>query len=234
MYGAYSFPASIETENISISVEKEDNRFLYRREFQEEKVEKILAANSGQLIINPVEPLNKPVEVTSYMQIEFDKTIVVEPKSSKKIYLTFPIEIGVFASSKRDVEVLDVFTLVGQKYTLYGEPSEGVICRYWKSDIYSKMPETDRLREGIIELTLRNEIGEWVEVNRAVFNAVGMKIYYNGIVSMRGTMELNSKSMAETDFIDSPLVSGMKKSVELYTARKMPILGKKMIMGWGL
>lgn len=234
MYGAYSFPASIETENISISVEKEENRFLYRREFQEEKVEKILAADSGQLIVNPVEPLNKPVEVTSFMQIEFDKTIVVEPKSSKKIYLTFPIEIGVFASSKRDVEILDVFTLVRQKYTLYGEPSDGVICRYWKSDIYSKMPETDRLREGVMELTLRNEVGEWVEVGRAVFNAVGMKIYYNDIVSMKANMELNSKTMAETDFMDSPLVSGMKKSVELYTTRKVPIVGKKMIMGWGL
>ncbi len=234
MYGAYSFPTSIETENISISVEKEDNRFLYRREFQEEKVEKILAANSGQLIINPVEPLNKPVEVTSFMQIEFDKTIVVEPKSSKKIYLKFPIEIGVFASSKRDVEALDVLTMVGQKYTLYGEPSNGVICRLWKSNIYSKIPETERLREGVMELTINNEVGEWVEMNNAVFNAVGMKIYYNDIVSMRATMELGSKNMAETDFSDSPLVSGMKKAVKLYTTRKVPITGKKMIMRWGL
>ncbi len=234
MYGAYSFPTSIETENISISVEKEENKFLYRREFQGETVEKILAANSGQLIINPVEPLNKPVEVTSFMQIELAKTLVVEPKSSKKIYLKFPIEIGVFASSKRDVEVLDILTMVRQKYTLYGEPSNGVICRLWKSDIYSKMPETDRLREGVIELTITNEVGEWVEINKAVFNAVGMKIYYNDIVSMRASMELGSKTVAETDFMDSPLVSGMKKSIELYTARKVPIVGKKMVMGWGL
>ncbi|MFO7966420.1 MAG: DUF432 domain-containing protein [Archaeoglobaceae archaeon] len=234
MYGAYSFPASIETETISISVEKEENKFLYQRESQEGKVEKIIAANSGRLIVNPVEPLNKPVEVTSYLEIEFDKTIVVEPKSSKKVYLTFPIEIGVFASSKKDVEVLDIFTFVGQKYTLYGEPSEGVVCRYWKSDIYSKMPETDRLREGVMELAIINEIGEWVEVNKAVFNAVGMKIYYNDIVSVKATMEVGSKTIAETDFRDSPVVSGMKKSIELYTARKVPLIGKKMIMGWGL
>lgn len=234
MYGAYSFPTSIETDEISISVEKEENGFLYRREFQGEEVEKILAADSGQLIVNPVEPLNKPVEVTTYMEIEFDKTIVVEPKSSKKIYLTFPIEVGVFASSKRDVELLDIFSLARQKYTLYGEPSDGVICRYWKSDVYSKMPETDRLIEGIMELTIRNEVGEWVKIGRAVFNAIGMKIYYNDIVSMRGTMEVSSKKMAETDFRDSPLTSGMKKSTELYTTRKVPIMGRKMIMGWGL
>ncbi|MFP3908782.1 MAG: DUF432 domain-containing protein [Archaeoglobaceae archaeon] len=234
MYGAYSFPATIETENILISVEREEKRFLYRREFQEEKVEKILAADSGQLTINPVEPLNKPVEVTSFMQIEFENSIVVEPKTHQKIYLTFPIEIGVFVTSKRDVEVLDVLTLVRQKYTLYGEPSNGVICRYWKSGVYSEIPETDRLREGVMELTINNEVGEWVEVNKAVFNAVGMKIYYNDMVSMRATMELGSKTVAETDFRDSPLKSGMKKSIELYTARKVPIVGRKMIMGWGL
>lgn len=235
MYGSYDFPVRIESENILISVEKEKGNLVYRRKCMEEEIEKILIAGGGKLIVNPVEPVNKPVEVTSYLQIEFEKSVVVEPKSTKYIYLTFPIEIGVLVSSPADVEVLDIFTLTKPKYTLYGDPRNGIVCRYWKSEVFSELPETDSLREGVMHLTIRNKINEWVTITKAVFNGVEMKIYYdNEIVSMKALIEVNSKTMAETDFIDAPLKTGMKKSVEIYTARKIPIVGKRMEMEWGL
>jgi hypothetical protein len=39
---------------------------------------------------------------------------------------------------------------------------------------------------------------------------------------------------AETDFFDSPLEKGMKKSLELYTGRKLAVTTTKFVMGVGL
>ncbi len=47
-------------------------------------------------------------------------------------------------------------------------------------------------------------------------------------------MNISGKSIAETDFKDSPLQQGMRKSVELYSGRRVVIASRKMLMGWGL
>ena len=143
--------------------------------------------------------------------------------------------MGVIVSSPADIEVLDIFTLVKSKYTLYGDPRNGMICKYWKSDVFSDIPKIDSMKEGVMELTIRNKVNEWVTISKAVFNGVEMKIYYSeDFVSMKALMEISSKTMAETDFIDAPMKPGMKKSIEIYTARKIPIVGKRLEMEWGL
>jgi hypothetical protein len=235
VYGSYDFPVKIELNEILISVEKENGNLIYRRKFGDDEVEKILLAEDAKLIVNPVEPVNKPVEVTSFLQIEFSRSVVVEPKSTRHIYLKFPVEIGVIVSSPADIEVLDIFAPVKPKYTLYGDPRNGIICKYWKSNIFSSIPGIDPLKEGVMELTIKNKVNEWVTITRAVFNGVEMKIYYSeDFVSMKALMDVSSKTVAETDFIDAPLKAGMKKSIEIYTARKIPIVGKKLEMEWGL
>ena len=62
-----------------------------------------------------------------------------------------------------------------------------------------------------------------------------MKIYYNDdMVSMKGKMSIVTASTAETDFVDSPLIKGMNKSLELYTVRKIPMLSRKFVMRDGI
>lgn len=234
MYGSYRFPVNIKEKDIEIRIEKIENFYTYTREIPGEKVEKVIVANEGELIVNPVEPCNLPIDFSDFLNIEFEKNVVLEPKSSKKIFLKFPIEIGVFLYNKKDIEILDIFALVKQKYTLYGEPRNGIICRYWESGVYLTMPEIDPYREGVLSLRINNDISEWTNVTKAVFNASAMKIYYNEIVSMRAVMDISGKKVAETYFRDSPLEAGMSKSLELYTARKIPIVGRKMLMEWGI
>jgi len=41
-------------------------------------------------------------------------------------------------------------------------------------------------------------------------------------------------TIAETDFIDAPLIPGMAKSIELYTARKIGVISRGYLMEWGL
>ena len=101
MFGEYDIPVNIEQKDLSISVQKEDECLIYRRICLEEKVEKNLLSNNGKIILNPVEPLNKPKSLATYLLINLQKTLVLDPRSTKKVFLKFPIEIGVYLVSDR-------------------------------------------------------------------------------------------------------------------------------------
>jgi hypothetical protein len=235
MYGSYELPLEIVREGITLSLVREGDTLLYRSACADKRVEKILLASTGKVIINPVEPLNKPKELTPYLLIEFGRTLMVEPGATRTIFVTYPIELGVFIAQGNHGDLLDILTLVKQKFTLYGDPRSGVICKYWRSEVYSMVPSVDPLQEGVVVLSMTNTTTGWVEVTQAIFNAYGMKIYYNDeLVSMRATMKIMSGTLAETDFIDAPLQEGMKKSLELYTARKLPGVGTKFVMEVGI
>jgi hypothetical protein len=235
MFGCYDIPFELEKEGIALSLEQEGKGLVYRSACAGARLEKVLLAETGKVFINPIEPLNKPKELTSNLLIEFEKTLLIEPEATRKIFITYPIEIGVLISTKAAVEVLDIFTLVRQKLTLYGDPRSGVICKYWMSNVYSSVPSINPLHEGIIELSITNTTKEWVTVTKAIFNAYGMKIYYrDDLVAMKASMKIMHGSIAETDFVDAPLESGMNKSLELYNVRKLAVTTTKFIMEAGL
>lgn len=235
MFGEYDIPVNIQQENLSLSVQKEDNLLIYSRTCLEEKAEKNLLINNGKIILNPVEPLNIPKPLTTYLLIKLDKALVLEPKSTKKVFLKFPVEIGVYLSNSQDLQVLDVFTLTKPKFTVYGDPRNGVLCKHWKSDIYASVPSVAPLYEGVIQVKIENTSPAWVEITKAVFNAYGMKIYYNDhMAAMKAIMRIRSGDIADTDFRDSPIEEGMDNALEIYMARKLSITSKEFIMEFGL
>ncbi len=235
MFGSHGIPLKILKDGMCISIEKVQENLLYRRAWLDEKVEKILISNNGKILINPVEPVNKPREITAYLLIEFEKDITIKPKAARSIFLKFPVEIGIFIYENKDFEILDILTLAKQKFALYGDPRNGVICRHWKSDVYSSKPTGNPVYEGVVQLNITNTTTEWNQVTKAVFNAYGMKIYYSDdMVSMKANMKVLGEGIAETDFVDSPLKEGMKKSQELYTTRKLPVITTKFVMEWGI
>jgi len=235
MFGQYDIPISIEQEKITLSVQKEGESLLYRRACLGETVEKMLVTGDGKVLLNPVEPVNKPKSLASYLLIELEKTMQIEPKGTRDIFLTFPVEIAVSISSNEEFEVIDVFTLPRQKFTLYGDPINGVICKYWKSNIYPAEPSLNPMQEGLIELSITNTTTSWIEVTKAVFNAYGMKIYYDDErAAMKAGMRLKGGQSAETEFIDEPVEEGMTKSLEIYTAGKLSVARKKFVMEFGL
>jgi hypothetical protein len=222
-------------EAFSFSIEKDKVGLRYKRKCMDEEVETIFLSSNSKVLINPIEPLNRPKELTPYLLIEFEKSIFIEPMTNRKIFITFPVEIGIFVHGKKDYQIVDILTLARQKFTLYGSVKNGVICKYWKSGVYSTMPDIDPIYEGGIELSVTNTTVRWVEVTKAVFNAYGMKIYYSDdMVSMKANMRILSKNIAEIEFIGSYLDKGMKRSLELYTSRKIPMITKKFLMEEGI
>lgn len=235
MYGEYSIPMSIERDGLKITIERDGNSLLYRRDCLEEKVEKRLLAGDGKVLLNPVEPLNRPKVLTPHLLVAFEKSLVVEPRISEKIFVTFPIEIGVYISTNKEFQLIDVFTFTRPKFTVYGDPRNGVLCKYWESGIHSSMPSTDPFHEGLIELNISNAIAVWIEITKSIFNANGMKIYYNDrMVTMKADMKIRAGNIAETEFTDAPLEHGMTNSLEIYTARRLSVTSPKFIMEYGL
>jgi hypothetical protein len=232
MFGRYRGTFRRECGDILVETGSVDGLLTYRRRCEGQTFERILVSDTGEVIINPVEPVNLPKDITNFLLMEFSP-MVIEPGTSRTVYLKFPVEIGVFIESPRDIEVLDVFGLGTQKYTLYGSPTTGIIARWYRSAVYPEIPAVEAFREGVMELSIHNASHEWVEVSTAVFESVDMKIYYDDLVASSATMKILSPNLAETDFIDAPLRPGMTKSVELYAARKVPVINRGYLMEWG-
>ncbi|MEI6292722.1 MAG: DUF432 domain-containing protein [Methanomicrobiales archaeon] len=223
MYGTYHENFSYMDPDISLSFSGPAGTRRYIREYAGKRVEKNLASDTGRILINPVEPVNLPDGLTSHLEISFDP-VIIKPGDEPFIYLKFPVETAVFLESGGAYDVLDIFSLVPTKYSLYGLPETGCITKWYRSGVYTEIPETDPLREGVIELRFRNSGAVWAEVSRAVFQNTDMHLYYGDMVSMAAVMEIWNPKLARTSFLRRPLISTMTPSVELYTARKIPIV----------
>lgn len=235
MYGVYSLSdLRIDLEDLKIRVEKEGYFYRYFRTFGNSKVEKIIF-DDAKVYVNPVEPVNLPRNITKYLYIGFKKPFLIPPASKAEIYLTFPIEIAVILKKEESVEDIDIFSFLSSKFALYGEPRGGIIGRYWESDVFSKIPEVNPFREGILKLKITNLSNSWCEVSKAVFDVHGMEIYYNkSAVSSIAEMRIHSKRVADTYFIDEPLFRDMTGSLELYSGKFIPVLGAKFTMEGGI
>ncbi|MDI9394112.1 MAG: DUF432 domain-containing protein [Euryarchaeota archaeon] len=235
----------MEQEGIFISVERTGDKWTYRRTSGKDEVEKLILGDGKRIIINPVEPLNTPKEITPNLLIEFEKTLLLAGGEKEQIFLTFPIEIGIFISDVGDKnpQLIDVLSLARQKFTLYGEVSNGVVCKHWKSKIYSASPSLNPLQEGILELTLRNTSSDWASISKAVFSAYGMKLYYDGDVYMKARVDILSRNTAETGFEIQSINGEMgylvkdkkirKEAFGVYGLRMLGLVPLKFYMEWG-
>ena len=228
VYGKKDFGFEFEHETFYLRCDRNYARRLKVDVGIQRNVEK-LVAGGRYFRVNPVEPINLPSEVSRNLMLEFDKPVSVEPSKTVRVYLKFPVEIAVLVDGR---SVIDVFTLRRPKYALYGVPGAGVVCRYFLTEVHEKVPDVNGLFEGVMELEIVNGFDDWVEVRKAVFDGYGMKIYYSSFPAMVARMKVESRSVAETSFVNRPMIDGMEKAVELYVARKF-MERKKFVMEWG-
>ncbi len=235
MFGKHNSPVVLEHDDIKVELCSSKNCTEYVRTCLSETVNKDLYIQKSDFFIEPVEPMYLPEKLTNYLLIEFENSILIEPKSSIDIYLTFPIEIAAFTKYKKEIKRIDVFSISKKKYTLYGDPEDGILCKYWKSPVYQTMPEVNPLQEGVLKLKIENFDAELCEIGKVVFNAYGMKIYYDSeIVSLVAKMKVRDNFDAETSFYNKPLKPLMMKSQEMFLSAKIAVGSGKFIMEHGL
>lgn len=236
MFGEIKLPTTIEHDNLLIKIDSDKSSMNYHRNIDGRKTDKIISIKQkNSLIINPIEPTNTPEPISSHLLIDFDTSIVIEPQSNCSVFLTFPLEIGVFLENKKKHQMLDVFAFRPQKFTLYGEPTGGVICKYWPSAIHTTVPKVEPYMEGILELVIQNKSTDWHEITKAVFNAYHMKLFYqDDMVFMKGLMKILERDIAETSFEKKKPQETMKNCLEVYKLSKLKITSTSYTMESGL
>jgi hypothetical protein len=75
-----------------------------------------------------------------------------------------------------------------------------------------------------MELRIQNSSANSLQVSRGVFENTAMSLWYGEMVSLIAAMNVFSETLAETRFFDKPLQAGMKRSTDMYAARKIPIV----------
>ncbi|MCX6689087.1 MAG: DUF432 domain-containing protein [Methanoregula sp.] len=234
MFGRYERDLVYADPEVNLRIDQAGTIPVYIRECNGTRIEKYLGTDYDAIHICPVEPVNLPQEITHHLEIAFP-TLVLPPAAQKTIYLKFPVEIGVFFEFRHEMSVLDIFSLVPTKFSLYGPPSNGVITRWYQSALFHKIPETELHREGALELSLVNHCTETVEVTRAVFDSHHMNLFYGDRVGMTGTMEILSPLIALTTFAPTAPAGCPNKSIDLYTSRKFAVgPGKGYMMESGM
>lgn len=172
------------------------------------------------MLIHPVEPLYVPDAVTDFLEIRFEE-IMIEPNGKTVLFLTFPIEIGVFIDSKGKADVIDVFTFKPPKYSLYGASNRGVITRWHQSKVYYYPPQVKNYEDGVLRLTIENSSGDWVYVSRVILYEKGMYVYYDDqVVSMAAEMTIVNRETADVTGVDRPLHEDMTRSLRMYRPRR--------------
>lgn len=168
------------------------NVYQYERyENNELKLTKIIVSDLLRLGIYPITPQNVPSKYAEYMMIVFDP-IVLENNSSLICYLTMPIEIGITVSNS----IIDVLSLNTTKYSLYGTPERGIICRYYKSKVYTDLQTLYPLplREAIVSCKLKNYSGSTKSISKIVFPIEGIDLYYNDIYAYFDMLDITIES----------------------------------------
>jgi hypothetical protein len=235
MFGTFEIGKTVTIDTFSLSLQKTGRVFVYERKTGSNIISSALISSTSSFLVHPIEPVTQPKEISHHLLITLTDPVSMAPKSHLTGYVTFPIEIGVYISSKRQKEQIDAFTLTTPKYTLYGTPEQGEVCKMWKSSLTPTFPTVEPFHEGIMKIEIINNSGNWIRVSKLVFDAYAMKIFFKDFACMNATMEIISNGTARTTFLEIPLKESMKKAVELFILRKIPIVEKGgYLMEWGL
>ncbi len=235
-YGNFQFPCRIEHDNLSISLlKKHGGAYNYKRTIGGEVVEKTLVTRKNEILISPIEPLFTPDAITNHLFIDLEGKLSIEPKEEISLYLKFPIELGVWVFSGKSSELLDYFSLDKQKFTLYGQPIGGLICKYRKSTIHTKKPKCESFVEGILKIKIKNKYTSWAEVTKVLLEQSGMDIFYSEKeAAMNAVMKIHSSKSAETDVKNKSPFKGWKRAKKVSSTKIRDKIGIGFYMEEGI
>ena len=220
-YGKFNFDYSINIQGLKLGFEDKNGMYHYKRDIVGWKHESNIATRTGTFYLQPIEPLNLPDNVTDFIEIEFSE-ITIEPEGKAVVFLTIPIEIGVFLEAGNgDRNLLDIVTFCHPKFSLYGAASRGVITRFHKSEVYAMPPSVDNYKEGLLRLEIENDTDEWATVGRVVIYQKGLNLYYDETtVSASAKMIIRTHDVADVVGIDQPIREEMTESVQVFEQRR--------------
>jgi hypothetical protein len=229
----YKLPIKIENEEFLLDCIKENGRINYKRKSSKDEINKILIVKSDELVINPITTSDYNNKKYNHLLIKFKENISLEDDMHWKFYLTFPISIGVFIENEKNQEIIDSFSFNHEKYTLYGDQTNGIICNYWESNIFSEIPEIKKYSDGILEVNINNQSGALVNLTNLVFDFGASNLFYDDTVRLNAKVRVLSEKSAETS-IEAPNISTLRKALDIFSLKRNSSLSSKFLMENGI
>lgn len=222
-YGFYEIEESLDLTfpGTEIKIRKVGtNVFSYaRKDSQDNFIEKLVPTKSEILAIEvaPIRPLNFPAHRTSYVYLEFETSIFLYEGSSATVFVRCPIEIGVFYVHDNREDSLDCFTCdpINSRFCLYGTPESGTLCKYYKSEIVESYDDSIPYTNGVLQVSLKNELTKGLSVGRVVFPISENSIYYENSKSIIDSITATLRKKLTIEILDidtEPIATSWKKS----------------------
>ena len=113
MYGLHTVPTIIENDTFTIVVDKKGEGLTYNRKSPDGEEQKQISGSTDKLLLIPIEPIHKPKKISEHLLIEFESPLLMAPNTSKKIYIKFPVEIGIITADAGQSLLPHVNSIIG-------------------------------------------------------------------------------------------------------------------------
>ncbi|MDH5463673.1 MAG: DUF432 domain-containing protein [Nitrosopumilus sp.] len=209
-YGIYTISENLEftLPNVEIKIEKMgEHVFSYVRKDAEENIlKKIIPIKSSDLTIElcPIRPLNHPARRTSHVYLDFESPIFLSEGSAATVFVSCPIEIGVFLVHGKHKDSLDCFTCdpAHSRFCLYGSPESGTLCKYTKSEIVESYEDSTPFHNGILKINIKNELDHGFTISKIVFPISENSLYYKNSKTIIDSLTATLKKKLALEIID--------------------------------
>ena len=208
-YGIHTIKEKLEfcLPDTTILLERmNEDKFRYKRVNSSSVVEKIISVRTPNLEMEfvPTHPLYTPSYKTDYMFLRLMQPIFVSRNSVTDIFVSVPIEIGLYFTGNEIREPFDVFSCESaySRYALYGNPDQGTICKYAKTMLQTHDDKFTPYIHGGLKITINNELDIGISLGKIVFPIQDHDIYYNHIDAVYDDLKINVKDRLGVEIVD--------------------------------
>lgn len=181
----------LREEGITLRLEKQGSFTLYQREggFPEGPLKKVVVTSKeGNFFVYPVHSIHP--EISTNLMLRLSRSIIIAPCSTTTIYVKVPISAGVYVFEGETQMLIDFFSRYQYKYALYGSTSNGIICRFYRTDVYLQVPD-EELWSATTKVIIENSSDNFCEVKNIVLPFLNTMIYIDERgVAYAGTVRL--------------------------------------------
>ncbi|SRR5579885_49391 len=185
LYGIYKVKdrATFYLPNNTIVLERAtDDKFTYRRTNQNGTVEKLLSIRTQDLEMEfvPTLPIYVPSYKTDFVFLRLSKPVFVSRNSKTEVFVSMPIEMGLFFTGNEMREYFDVFACEpsSSRYALYGDPDKGKLCKFATVMPLAQEEMARPYFEGRLRVKIQNELDTGISIGKIVFPVRDHEIHY--------------------------------------------------------
>lgn len=238
IYGSNLSPqviSKLREEGITLKLESYGSFMLYQREggFLESSLNKMVAVTREEsFLVYPVHSIQP--EISTNLLLRLSKPIIVAPYSTTKVYVKVPISAGIYVFGGEGQMLIDVFSRYPYKYALYGPTANGVVCRFYKTDVYLQVPEED-IWSAATKVIIENTSGDSCEVKNIVFPVLNTTTYLDerGVAYIETIrLHISRNDLGIVSLENVPPIDGLKKSPRQFGKPQERIV--KFLMEFGL